>query len=57
MLCYTGAVKEPMMSHKDQNDAQAKQVWEKPELVRLGTIRDIAQGPTPFAQANNDKKS
>ena len=44
MLCYTGAVKEPMMSHKDQNDAQAKQVWEKPELVRLGTIRDIA-GP------------
>lgn len=31
--------------------------WEKPELKRLGTLRDIAQGPTPVNQANENKRS
>ena len=57
MLCYTAAAKETMMSHDKQNGAQAKQVWEKPELVRLGTIRDIA-GPIGFGlQAGPNQRS
>ena len=40
------------------NKAQGrKPQWEKPALVRLGTIRDIAQGPTPLDQANRNKRS
>lgn len=35
----------------------AKRKWEKPELKRLGTLRDIAQGPITNDQANNNKKS
>ena len=35
----------------------AKRKWEKPELKRLGTLRDIAQGPIANDQANNNKKS
>ena len=35
----------------------AKRQWEKPELKRLGTLRDIAQGPIPNDQANANKKS
>ena len=45
-----------MTEHK-QNDMAGKREWVAPELVRLGTIRDIAQGPTPFNQANNAKRS
>lgn len=35
----------------------AKRKWEKPELKRLGTLRDIAQGPIANDQANNNKRS
>lgn len=45
------------MSQQEQVGTQAKPAWEKPELVRLGTIRDIAQGPLPVDQANNNKRS
>ena len=31
--------------------------WARPELKRLGTIRDIAGPPIPFAQAAGNKRS
>ena len=31
--------------------------WTRPQLARLGTIRDIAQGWNPNDQANNNKRS
>ena len=34
-----------------------KRKWEKPELKRIGALRDIAQGPIPNDQANNNKRS
>ena len=40
-----------------QDTSSAKPDWTRPQLQRLGTIRDIAQGPTPLAQANNNKRS
>lgn len=42
----------------DQSKVAAdKPQWDKPELKRLGTIRNIAQGPLPVDQANNNKRS
>lgn len=45
------------MADKDRTAGKTKCEWIAPELARLGTIRDIAQGPTPIAQANNAKRS
>lgn len=45
------------MSQDKRDEAPKMPAWEKPELVRLGTIRDIAQGPLPVDQANNNKRS
>ena len=45
------------MKPNEDHTSAAKPRWQKPELVRLGTIRDIAQGPTPNDQANNNKRS
>ena len=46
-----------MMKSSENNVQAGKAKWQKPELVRLGTIRDIAQGPVALDQANNDKRS
>ncbi len=45
------------MTEIKNSPSDKRQEWTRPELVRLGTIRDIAQGPNPLLQANNDKRS
>ncbi|MBX7458652.1 hypothetical protein K3152_10385 [Qipengyuania sp. 1NDH17] len=45
------------MTKHEQDEAGSKPRWETPELVKLGTMRDIAQGWTPNDQANNNKRS
>ena len=42
---------------KPAKPAPEKVRWTTPQLVRLGTIRDIAQGPTPLDQAFQNKRS
>lgn len=44
------------MSNEKQVAAK-KSEWTKPELTRLGTIRDIAQRAAPVDQAFANKKS
>lgn len=29
--------------------------WTRPKLVKVGTIRDVAGGPTPISQTSNTK--
>lgn len=36
-------------------EAAKRKAWTKPELKRLGEIKDIAGGQTPNAQAGNTK--
>lgn len=55
MVC--GFVKGPVSMTNKPAPEIGKRSWTRPELVRLGTIRDIAQGPAPLNQANNNKRS
>lgn len=42
-----------MTKPQPEKTAKAERAtWRKPELVRLGTIRDIAQQGPPFSQGN-----
>lgn len=34
---------------------ELRKAWEKPELKRLGDIRDISGAQTPLSQATNTK--
>ena len=36
---------------------QDKQSWSAPKVDRIGSLRDVAQGPAPVNQANNNKRS
>lgn len=42
---------------KTDKTAPAGKQWSKPELRRLGTIRDVAGAELPGHQAANGKKS
>lgn len=44
------------MTRQDKVAADKPQ-WDKPELKKLGTIRDIAQRLPPLDQANTNKRS
>jgi len=41
----------------EKNPPRLSREWTKPRLEKIGTVRDIAQGPAPLNQANNDKRS
>jgi len=38
-----------------KKEAHGLKVWSKPEIRRLGTIKDVAGAQTPVAQAVNTK--
>ena len=38
------------MTRSSTTPPEGKQRWTRPELVKLGTMRDIAQQGPPFAQ-------
>ena len=44
-------VQEPTMT----KDVKGLRAWTKPEVKRLGEIKDVANNQTPLAQASNSK--
>jgi len=38
-----------------RKDTMKRQEWIKPQLSRLGQIKDVAQNPGPGPQGSNDK--
>ena len=43
------------MSKSQQAPARTVREWNAPRLVRIGTIADVAGGPTPISQTTNTK--
>ena len=50
-------LERPTSMTQKNDDKTGKAQWRRPELVRLGTIRDIAGPPVPIAQAAGNKRS
>ena len=50
-------IERPTSMTRKNDDKTGKAPWQRPELVRLGTIRDIAGPPVPFAQSAGNKHS
>lgn len=40
-----------------QQEQPRRSEWRKPELVKIGSISDVAGKPIPFDQAANNSKS
>ena len=46
---------ERSMAQRNDTPANSRPEWQKPELVRLGTLRDIAQPGANLDQGNAGK--